>query len=326
VEGLAIGYVAAGAVVLAVYALTLVRLLRAHPLVRRARLDGEASRIRPPVRELLGFSLPLLSTNLTFTVTTTFGAVLLGHMGTIHQVASFRAVQPVAALNLMVMVAFSTLFTPVAARLHAQGDVSGMRDLYWRTTGWLAVLTLPVLLLSTVFAAPVTTMLFGHRYSSSAPVLAALSVGYYVNASLGFNGTVLQILGATRYVVIGNLATITFAVIVTVALIPPLGALGAAIAASLTVILHNIIKQAGVRRYSPVGLFDRRYTWVYLVIGIIVAGMAALLPLAPDVPVALAMVSVASVGALFATRQQLQVAATFPELRAVPVLGRLFAS
>jgi O-antigen/teichoic acid export membrane protein len=320
VMAMAIGYVIAAGIVLVVYATTLVGVLRRSAIVQeRGRM------LTLPLRDLFGFSVPLLTTNLTFAATTTLGVVVLGQVSNIRQVAAFRAVQPVAAMNLMVMLAFATLFTPVAARLHARGDTRGMHDHYWQTTAWLAVLTLPVFLLSCIFAGPVTTALFGHRYASSAPVLAVLSVGYYVNAALGFNGTVLQILGATRYVVVGNLATVAFTALLAVALIPPFGAVGAAVTSSTAVLVHNVVKQVGVARYSDVGVYDRRYTRVYVAIAAGVLACAGTLIITPGLPVALAAVAAVSLAVLLASRHQLQVAATFPEVLRLPVLRRLLA-
>lgn len=317
VSALATGYLVAGVVVLVVYAVSLVRLLRRSPF-----LTGHHGSLRLPLRELLGFSLPMLSTNVTFIVTTTFGAVLLGNVGDAEDVAAFRAVQPVAALNLMAMLTFATLFTPVVARLYAQADVDGVRRAYWQTSAWLAVLTLPVFLVSSALAGPVTTLLFGDRYSSSAPVLAVLSVGYYVNAALGLNGTVLLLAGQVRYLVLGNLLAIAFTVVAALALIPPFGAVGAGVSASAAVVVHNVVKQAGLVRRTPVGTPDRAGTRVYVAV---VAAVAVVALASSVLRPALLLVLVAAVSAtvLVATRRQLAIASTFPELLRFPGLRRV---
>lgn len=321
VGALAVGYVVAGAVALTVYSITIIPVLRRSPVFK---LNGR--RLRMPLRELFGFSVPLLTTNLTFTATTTFGAVLLGKFGNLHQVAAYRAVQPVAALNMMVLLSFGTLFTPVAARFHARGNTEAMRHLYWQTTAWMAVLTLPVFLMSTAFASPLTTTVFGSRYSSSAPILAVLAIGYYVNAAMGFNGTVLQILGATRYVVLGNLTALAFCVITSLALIPAFGALGAAVSASASVVVHNIIKQAGVRRYSRIGVYDNHYTPVFLVIALSLVACELLVPLKPSLPAAVGIVALATGAVLLSVRRQLRLADTFPEIGRLPLLRKVFVA
>jgi len=201
-----------------------------------------------------------------------------------------------------------------------------MRHLYWQTSAWLAVLTLPVFLMCTVFASPLTTTLFGSRYASSGPILAVLAVGYYVNAALGFNGTVLQILGATRYVVMANLVAIAFCLLTSIALIPPFGALGAAASASASVVFHNGMKQMGIRRYSRIGVYDHHYTPVLVVLGLSIAACQAMQPLRLPLLSAVGVVTLISGGALLVLRRQLQVATTFPEIARLPLLRKVFAA
>ena len=138
---LALGYLAVGVLGTSLYGGLLVRLLRPRWVQHRLRLR----QVRLPVRELFAFSLPLLTTNVVYVATTSLAAVILGYLRPSSEVAAFRAVQPVAALNAMVMLSFAILFTPAAARLWARGDHDGMRDLYWQTASWLAVLATLVL-------------------------------------------------------------------------------------------------------------------------------------------------------------------------------------
>lgn len=202
VHFLATGYLVAGLVGVGLYGALLVRLLARQGLLQHFSLR----RIVVPVREVLSFSLPLLLTNVVAVGATELAVVVLGHYRPTAAVAEFRAVQPFAAMNLVVMYSFTTLFTPVAARLFARGDRAGIRDLYWQTAAWIAVLTFPVLALTTAFARPLTVALLGARYADAANYLALLSVGCYLNAALGFNGLTVQILGRVRYVVVTTVA------------------------------------------------------------------------------------------------------------------------
>jgi O-antigen/teichoic acid export membrane protein len=96
---------------------------------------------------------------------------------------------PAAQLNQLACSAFLLLFTPHAARLFARGDRTGVGRLYWQTTVWIAVVSFPIFLLTFALAKPLTLLLFGDRYESSAVLLAILAFGYYFQAALGFNAT-----------------------------------------------------------------------------------------------------------------------------------------
>jgi hypothetical protein len=77
----------------------LVRLLRRRGFLPRQSLP----QVTIAARELLGFSLPLLFTNLVAVAGTELAAVALGPG---RRRRKFRAVQPFAALNVIVMFSF----------------------------------------------------------------------------------------------------------------------------------------------------------------------------------------------------------------------------
>jgi len=315
---LAAGYLLAGAVGLGIYVVLLVRLLDRTGLARRF---ATATR-ELPVRELFAFSLPMLLTNLVAVATTELAAVLLGRYRAATDVASFRAVQPFAALNLVVLFSFMILFTPVAARAIARSDIGVLRDLYWRTCGWITVLTAPVFLLTTVFARPLVATTLGAKYASSAPYLSMLALGYFVNAALGFNGLVVQMLGRVRFVLVTNVAVLSFMVVADVVLIPPLGAAGAAVAVLATLLVHNAWKQGGL--VGGVGVWDGGHARTCLGVAAAVAILGAIEAVAqPPLLVALALCGVAGVVLLRVNRRRLSVADTFPEAARLPVVARV---
>jgi O-antigen/teichoic acid export membrane protein len=321
VEFLALGYLAVGIIGLSLYGGLLVRLLRPRWVQYRLRLR----QLRLPVRELFSFSLPLLSSNIVYVATTALATIVLGYFRAPSQVAAFRAVQPVATLNVMVMLSFAILFTPAAGRLWARDDRDGLRDLYWQTASWLAVLTFPVFTLTTGLAEPLTVKLFGARYAESATYLALLSLGFYANAAVGFNGITIQMLGRIRYVVVINCCAAAFALASDLVLIPRFGALGAAVAVLATLLLHNVLKQAGLRG-TGVGVFDARYVRTY---GTVVAGAAAVWLVQrvaqPPLAVGVIVAALVSLAVVRLNRRALRLAGTFPELARIPIVGRLVA-
>lgn len=316
VTPLAVGYLLAALAGTVVY----VPLL-GHLLGRIRVTDAVRNRqVVVPAREVLGFALPLLSTSIVITVSTTLGAIVLGHTGTPSQVAAFRAVQPIAVLVMLVQTSFAILFQPAAARAHARGDRAGLAHLYWQTSGWLAVLTFPIAATAICFATPLVTTLLGSRYADSATYLAILAGASYLQTASGFNGATLQVVGRVRYVVVSNVAVLAVAVAANALLVPAAGALGAAVAAAITVALHNVFKQLGLPR-AGIPAFDRDYGGMvaWLGGGLAVLGVLASLVAVPLVP-AVALVALCSLVILRANRRRLDLASTFPELARVRLL------
>jgi O-antigen/teichoic acid export membrane protein len=319
VEFLAIGYVVSGAAILLTYTGLLVRQLRKRGLTARFR----RSELTLPVGEVLGFTIPLLTSDLVSVLMTTTDVLLLGFFHDTVEVGAFRAVLPAAMLNQAILSTFGLLYTPAAARLFARDDHDGIDHLYWRTAAWLAVFSFPVFLLTSSLAEPITVLLFGEPYRGSAPYLAILSIGMYFNAALGLNGLTLKVMGRLRYIVILNLAAAAVNVALNLLLIPPLGALGAAIATGATLVAHNVLKQAGLS-LAGIRIFERRYVRLYAVIVATALGVLAIQAvMGPPVPVVLALAALASALVVVVSRDDLDLADTFPELRRIPLIGRL---
>ncbi|MEO6577405.1 MAG: flippase [Candidatus Limnocylindria bacterium] len=323
VEFLAIGYVAAGLIGIMLYSLMLYRLLIQRGLLDRLR----TTKIAIPYREVLGFSLPLLSSDLVYVVLSASDVILLEHFQNTAEVASFRVVQSAAVLNQLVFTSFALLFTPLAARFFARGDAEGINRLYWRTATWMAVFSFPIFAMTFSLAGPVTVTLYGEQYRDSAIYLALLSFGYYFNVALGFNGLTLKVVGRLRYIVSLNILAAVTNVGLNLVLIPRYGALGAAIGTMSTLIVHNVLKQAGLRLATGINVFEWSMLRVYVVITAAIAFLvliSALIEL--NVVAQLALAGAATLMVLFLNRDTLRVGDTFPALVKFPLGRRIFGS
>ncbi|MGH3056852.1 MAG: flippase [Gaiellaceae bacterium] len=307
---LAAGYVATAAFGVVLYGVLLHRMLREEGLLDHLREGG----VQIPAREVLGFTIPLLTSDLVYMTMNTSDVILLGHFGGATDVAAFRVIGPTAHLNLLVMTSFTLLFTPLAARMFARHDREGINQLYWQTAIWIAVLSFPLFALTFSLADPLTVTLFGERYEGSGVYLSLLSLGYYFNAALGFNGLTLKVYGRLRYIVTINILAALVNIGVNIILIPRYGPLGAAIGTCGTLIAHNILKQAGLR-LTGVGLFRRDDLPVYVAIVVAASALLALqLALSPPPLLAFAVAALASLVVVALSRRSLRAAQTFPEL------------
>jgi O-antigen/teichoic acid export membrane protein len=317
---LAIGYVLSGALGLALYGGVLVRALRTRGLLSRAAIRG----MSVPVREILLFTTPLVTTDLVYLVLNTTDAILLGASRGPAEVADYRVIQPLVHLNMIVYSSFTLLYTPAASRLFAREDRPAVAGLYWTTAIWIAVLSFPIFALTTSLAEPVTVFLFQERYAGSAVYLAILAVATYFNVALGFNGLTLRVFGLVRYTVIVNIVTAVIGLGLNLVLIPAYGALGAAIGTASGLILFNVLKQLGLRRGTGISVFDRRYAWVYAVIGAAAIGLAVIqVTVRPGIVPSLVLATLASLVVLALTRRALDVAGTFPEILRLPLMRRI---
>ena len=321
-EFLAAGYVLSGFAGLLLYGFMLWRTLADRGILAAVPWRG----ISVPGREILAFTIPLLTTDLVYLALNTTDAIFLGHFWGTTEVAQYRVVQPLVGLNQVVYTSFTLLYMPAAARLFARGDRSGVADLYWRTAIFMAVFSFPVFALTTSLAEPIMTA-YEARYADSAIYLAMLSFAAYINVALGFNGLTLRVYGFIRYTVAINLGAAVLSVTLNLLLIPPYGAMGAAVATTSSLIVFNLLKQIGLRRGTGISVFDRRYVGVYATIATVaIALVVARMVLHPHLILSLVLAATASLVVLLLTRRALDVAETFPEVLRLPFARRILGA
>jgi O-antigen/teichoic acid export membrane protein len=323
VYALAFAYLVAGFIGVSAYAAMLPGLWQKQGLMDQFNL----SKIKMPAREIFSFSTPLLTTDVVLVLKSSMVVVLLEYLWGTTGVADFRAVLPIAGLNLVVMQSFKFLYTPLAARLFAQNDKNGINDLYWQTAVWIAVISFPVFAVSFSLAQPLTLFLFGTRYAESGTILAILSLGNYFNAALGFNSYTLRVYGRVRYIVTIDLLSSIISLGFSLWLIPAYGALGAAVAVSGTLIIYNILNHIGLLFGTGIDLFQWRYLKIYLMILFSAIGLFLIQVLgSPPLYISIVLAGVTFLILVRLNNNTLDVIKMFPELRRIPLIQPLLGA
>ncbi len=314
---LAIGYLGAAVIGVAVYVGVFVTVLRERGLLEQLR----PSRIILPFRAVFSFSLPLISGELLLLSLNVGGVLILGYFHSAAEVARYRAVFNPARLNSAVLHAFVPLFLPLAARLFVRGDIEGIRRTYWHTGAFVAVLSFPVFALTGPLASQLTVLLFGETYADSGIVLALLSVGYYFGVILGFNTYTLQVCERIRFLVVVNVLVAALNIALSLLLVQEYGAVGVAAANLAALVVLNLVNQWALRKAIGTAFIDRSALRCYAVIFACAVALWAFQALVhPPLIVGVAAAAVASLLVLLASRRAIELADTFPELQRMPLL------
>ena len=313
---LAFGYIAVGVLGLLVYSGMLVRGVQRQILPRGVTWRS----IQLPFREIATFVGPLLVTAIVRMLIESSDALVLGAIHGPEGVASLRAVLPVARFVLTFQLAFMLMFTTLAARLYARDATAALNDSYWRTATWIALLSFPVFAVSFVFAGPLTATLYGPRYADSAPIMAILSLGYFVNGITGLNAQVLGVFRRLTFLTVVHLVVLVVTVAGLFAVVPTFDALGAAVVKSGSIIFINVLLQLGLRG-TGVRFFDVRFSRIYVLMGAALLGLWVLqTTVTPPFAVAVALTGVVWLLLLRASRSTLRIEQVFPELRRIPLV------
>jgi len=322
VRFLAIGYTIAGLFGTLLYTSILVNIFRNKEIIKKFNPKNTNF----PIKEIFGFSIPMLSTQFVLIARISLVIFLLEYFGSTSDVASFRAVQSVSRLNTIIRQSFFFLFMPLAAKFFVRKDHKRANDLYWQTAIWIAIFTYPIFIVSSSLSGPLTLFLYGEDYAGSSVIMAFLSIGYYVNAALGFNAETLRIYGKIRYTVIVDISTIFISLAINLYLIPRYHAIGAGIGTLSTMIIHNMLNHAGLKMKLNMQLFPRQYFKVYFFIIVNALAVACIQYLfTPHIILSLFLVMLSSLFVLWLNRRTLKMDEFFPELQRIRLLRKFLS-
>ena len=319
VQFIALGYIVGALLGLGIYVIMLMQVLRKEPWFGSLKLRD----VHMPAGEVFAFAAPVLGTDILLMFRVNLVVVLLETLKGTTAVADFKAVLPFAGLNLVVYQSFKFLYTPLASRFYQRGNKADINDLYWQTAAWISIISFPVLALTVSLSGPMTVLALGQQYAQSAVLLAILSAGEYFNAAFGYNSYTLQVYGKVAYIMLVGVITAVLSLALNFFLIQQIGALGAAIGTTANLVLYNTLNHVGLIRIG-VDLFQWRYLKMYLSI---VVGILSLLfvQTVMDPPIYISFISVTLVCLAVFTlnRRLLEIERFFPEVKKIPVLGRL---
>jgi len=207
------------------------------PIGFRTRLS-----VNPVARELLLFSLPLLGVVMLNFIIAWTDTLMLGGLKSSADVGLYNAAHPLAQFISAPLGAMVLIYMPVASGLYAQGSVPEMRRIFSIITKWLCSATLPLFLILFLFPDTVLSFLFGASYAPAATALRILSIGFIISNLLGPNRATLIAIGEVRFIMRATLATAVLNIGLNIALIPPFGIEGAAIASVAAITSINVIR------------------------------------------------------------------------------------
>jgi len=315
---LAKAYVVAVFAGLAVYLLLLRSTLGADQLVR-------AWREKPLVWEIrrhLGYGLVMLCSDLVFLFQNGFVVLVLEYYRSGEEVAGFRAIQPFARLNQVVLATFLVLFFPLLSRLMERGDREGVRHVIHETASWVALFSFPVFAITFGGADWISTHVLGEEYRDTATPLALLALGLFANATLGLGAVTLKVLGRLKTIITIDFLWLIAAGVASALVAPRWGVLGLVVVVDGLLVLHGLTCLAVLRRREGLSLFERGKLDVHLTLFVATAALVAsrfVLPRTLGIQVFSVALSLCIVA--LAARRAGSIGVVFPELLRVSVLG-----
>jgi O-antigen/teichoic acid export membrane protein len=244
-------------------------------------------------RELFAVSVPMSITTGAQYLNTWSAVWVMGAFAAAGPVGIFTAAARTATLSTIVRFAFSGIFSPIISSFYARGELEDLGRLYkdvsrWIFTGAFAIF-LPILLLSEEILA-----IFGADFTAGWTALIIVAAAQLYSSSVGPTPRMLAMTDNQNVAMVATAAAAITGVVVSLALVPGLGILGAALGMSAAIITENTATLVAVRR--RLGFWPYNWAWLKpLAAGLIAAAAAYLAGLVLPLPGVLATIAVVGV-------------------------------
>lgn len=193
------------------------------------------------IKKLLSISIPMLMTSaMTFVIGQT-GVLVIGMFRSEAEVGYYAIAVKLATLTTFILSAINSIAAPKFSELFHSGKTDELFYIAKKSAKLIFWTSFPVLIGLIVFGKPVLSIAFGQDFKTAYPPLALLVLGQFVNAISGSTGYFMNMTGNEKTFKNIILTSAIINVLLSFILIPPMGIIGAAIAATISLILWNSV-------------------------------------------------------------------------------------
>jgi O-antigen/teichoic acid export membrane protein len=188
----------------------------------------------------LRFALPLSFTTFIYSITSSTDVLFLAAFATAAQVGLYAAADRMSNLVLILPGALNMVFSPLIAEYYAHGQHEHLASLSKLITKWSFSLSLPVFLCFCMFHEAILGI-FSREYTAAGMALIILSLGALITSALASTVYLLVMTGHTRPILANTVVTITVNIGLSFFLVPHFNVIGAAVAATLTLVIPHAL-------------------------------------------------------------------------------------
>ncbi|MEV1286816.1 lipopolysaccharide biosynthesis protein [Micromonospora sp. NPDC049679] len=255
-----------------------VALVTAALLVGRSLGIGRGVGLRPlrsDWRTFWGFALPRAASAAIDAGSMWVGVLMTAALASQAEAGIFGAVGRYVLAGQLAMQGLRVAVSPQLSRLLGRGQRDEAAQVHRQMTTWSLVLSLPVYLLLAVFGLGFL-QLFGPDFTSGAAAMTVLAVAMLVNVAVGNVQSLLLMGGRSGLHLSATVANVLVNLTLGFALIPGHGALGAAVAWGVGIVVENLIAAVAARRVVGHPLFTAGMARTALIAVVAVGAASAL--------------------------------------------------
>lgn len=203
---------------------------------------------------LLKLSIPMFLTRISHHLTLWSDTIMLGILGTIYDVGIYAVVVKLARLLFVIPGTIGTVTSRDIASLFAEKKLDELKFVMRNATRLMVGISAPLFIIMILFPEYILTF-FGNDFVSGTIALIVLVVAQFVSVLFGPSDYLLNM--TNKQIIIQNITIFSALVniILNFFLIPLHGFLGAAIASSISILLHKVLSFLFARYYFNINFF-----------------------------------------------------------------------
>lgn len=206
-------------------------------------------------KELLDFAIPQ-NVNMTLNrFITGIDVLMLPAFGFSPAIVGFYGagaiiIREVKAIKLV----FSTAFAPYIVRFHKEGLSEKLSHNFSKTSGWIATLTIPTLLLIAIFKQDLLSIIHP-EYGGASTFMYFLLPIPYIYCSFSLAGNIVAMTGHSKLTLMNSIFVSVANVLMNLTLIPVFGIIGAAIASVIATFTLHMLELGEARWIAKAKLY-----------------------------------------------------------------------
>jgi O-antigen/teichoic acid export membrane protein len=269
--GVAVGIVAATALLAAVAVPLAARVTGVVPSLRGARREA---------RRFYDHAAPVAMSSLGKVFQNRVDVLLVGALLTATAAGVYNVVLVVIAVAWIPLLSFNQLLPPVASELYADDRTATLNAVYSSVTRQIVTAVVPILAVLVVYGREILA-LFGETYVSGYGPLVVYLGGVFVGSAVGATGWLLMMTDHqyARMALDWLLAVLNVGL--TYAFVVRYGLVGAALGTSLAIAVQNGVQVVLLRRFEGLWPFDRSFLTPLAAGGVALAAMYAVRTVLP---------------------------------------------
>lgn len=221
-----------------------------------ASIPDEHPSPAPQWKELFSFSTPILFLNFLNFLILQSDIMVIGFFTSAKEVGIYAIASRLAQGVGMPADSLGASLAPSFSAMTGKNDFEGLANVYKTSTRWI-FMAASLVSLMLVFGADLILSIFGRDFKNGVAVLCILTVGQLFSAAMGTNGTLITQTGHPKVNLANAIAMGAGNILLLLFLVPRYGALGAAAASALSLILLNIARSVEIEVILKISPWNR---------------------------------------------------------------------